>query len=97
MLVPGDKGNNRFSYGNSICIGTFPDRQTALQKKRELKSDFLGTSLKSPNAKTVLGRSSWTIDEEIVVRPSSIVHEDAKPIKTGKVTSRKNCDCLFRK
>ena len=95
-MVPGDTGSNRFPVGNSICIGTFPDRKTALEKKKQIKSEFSGRDLSSPNARATLGRGDWNVDQEMVVKPSSLMKQDSKQVTTGKVTSRKNCECPFR-
>lgn len=92
MMVPGDTGNNRFPVGNSICIGTFPDRKTAIDKKKQLKAEFSGSKLTSPNERTTLGRGDWDVSQEILVKPSSLMRQDNKQVKTGKVTSRKNCE-----
>lgn len=95
-MVPGDKGNNRFPVGNSICIGTFPDRKSAVEKKKQLKAEFSGSFLTSASEREALGRGDWDVNQEILVKPSSLMKEDRKQIKTGKITSKKNCECPYR-
>ena len=96
MFVPHDKGNNRFPVGNSICIGTFPDKKSALDKKKQIKAEYSGGTLTSANERNALARGDWDLGQEIIVKPSSLMKEDFKHITTGKITSRKNCDCPFR-
>mmetsp|Transcript_19463 Transcript_19463/g.32729 ORF Transcript_19463/g.32729 Transcript_19463/m.32729 type:complete len:187 (+) Transcript_19463:146-706(+) len=96
VMVPGDKGSNRFSVGKSICIGTFPDRRSAKEKRKELMSEYSGKKVSSPSAKLALDRPSWDVGQEILIRPSFLMQEDLKRIKTGNITSRKNCECPFR-
>jgi hypothetical protein len=96
MIVPGDKGNNRFSVGRSICIGTFPDKKAACDRKRDIKAEFAATQLKSASERQALSRPAWDVEQELLVKPSFLMQEDVKKIKTGKITSRKNCECPFR-
>jgi hypothetical protein len=96
VVVPSDKGNNRFSVGRSICIGTFPDKKSAQDKKKEMTNEYGGSKLTSTSAKQALGRPVWDVGQEILIRPTFLMKEDSKRIKTGRITSRKNCECPFR-
>lgn len=96
VIVPCEKGNNRFSVRRSFCIGTYPDKKSAEGRRKEIHAEFNGSRLTSESERQALGRGVWDVRQELLVRPSFLMKEDGRQVRTGNITSKKNCECPYR-
>mmetsp|Transcript_1615 Transcript_1615/g.2567 ORF Transcript_1615/g.2567 Transcript_1615/m.2567 type:complete len:121 (+) Transcript_1615:63-425(+) len=70
LILISDKygvGKSQTGIKNGVLIGTFPNRKSALLKKKDMLLDY-----KIRNQNSILSQSSWDVDQEFVVKPSSL-------------------------